>query len=434
MYDQVMERIKNQDPETSMLALRALSWIHHAVRPLNAAELCHALAVEPGDKVFDDEGVPESALVTAVCAGLVTLQGSGTFALVHYTAEEYLKRRPRSLFPDIKLELAQNCLTYVSLDDFGEGPSLGDEQLDKRLTLYPFYSYAASFWGCHVRGDAEAQLQSTIVEFISQEMKTMSSIQALQTTKSRYPKWSQEFTKLVTGLWVAINFELPIVCAFLMSQGADLEAKDSSGQRLLHRAAIQGCTDIMDMLLERQVDLDATSNDYKRTALHWASVHGHYKIAKALLARHAQVDARDKGKRTVLSLAASNGDESLVRLLLDAGADIDARDAYGGTPLYRAAESGNHAATRILLDAGANINAASIFNQTALHRAADVGHLAVTVCLLEKGANVNLKDEYGWTPFYRASDNGHGEVATLLLEHVQQPKELAKPLISLEVG
>ena len=419
MYDQVMKRIQNQNPESSTLAMRALSWIYHTARPLDYAELCHALAIEPGDKAFDEEGIPELALVETVCAGLLTVQGNGTVGLVHYTAGEYFQQHSETWFPNGKIEVARTSLIYISLNDFEDGPCPGDVQLDNRLGQYPLYSYVARFWGYHAHGNVEKHLQPLIMEFLSNELKVMSSIQALQTTKSRFPGWSQEFTKSIQGLWIAAEFKLCNVCAALISEGANVEAKDSCGQRPLHRAAIQGCEELLEMLLEKNAELDARSDDLSRTALHWASSHGRPKAVRLLLTRGAQINACDKRKRTPLSLSASNGNEAVIRLLLDAGADINARDAYKGTALYRAAESGHLTATRMLLDAGADIDAANIESQTALHRAADVGHLPVVTILLERGADLKLKDYYGWTPFYRAADNGHHEVAELLSEFAQ---------------
>ena len=419
MYEQVMLRIQSQNIESSTLALRILSWIHYAARSLSSAELCHALAIEPGDKAFDEEGVPELTLVEAVCAGLVTLQTNGRVALVHYTAGEYFQQHAEDWFPNGRMEVARTCLTYISLDDFEEGPCLDDNMFEKRLRAYPLLSYAAHFWGYHIRGDLEMDLRSIIFRFLSHDSKVMSSVQALQTTRSSFPNWSQEYTESIQGLWVAATFGLCNVCAVLLRQGVNVQAKDSLGQRALHRAAIQGYDTITQMLLDADAELDARSDDFSRTALHWASLNGRPEVIQILLARGAQVDASDKRKRTSLSLAASNGSEVVIRLLLSAGADVNFRDAYGGTALYRAAESGHDTAIRILLEAGADIDAANEFSQTALHRAADVGHLQVATTLLERGANLSLKDYYGWTPFYRAADNGHGEVAKYLSDFAQ---------------
>lgn len=47
-----MERIK-KDPDGEKLANRVLSWITYAKRPLNTAELQHALAIKIGEFEFN---------------------------------------------------------------------------------------------------------------------------------------------------------------------------------------------------------------------------------------------------------------------------------------------------------------------------------------------------------------------------------------------
>ena len=70
----------------------------------------------------------------------------------------------------------------------------------------------------------------------------------------------------------------------------------------------------------------------------WVADHGTPLVVKALLARGADVKARDKAGRTALHYAAWNGNTARknVRLLLAAGADVDAKDVNGKTPLMLA--------------------------------------------------------------------------------------------------
>src|SRR5947209_15163589 len=57
-YDEAIERIKGQLPGNRARARSALSWITYALRPLTTGELCHALAVEPGNKQLDQDDIP----------------------------------------------------------------------------------------------------------------------------------------------------------------------------------------------------------------------------------------------------------------------------------------------------------------------------------------------------------------------------------------
>ncbi len=74
-YDQAMQRIQNQDEGQAALAHKVLYWISYSLRPLTAAELQHALAVELGDDDLDEDGLYETELMVSVCAGLVTVGG-----------------------------------------------------------------------------------------------------------------------------------------------------------------------------------------------------------------------------------------------------------------------------------------------------------------------------------------------------------------------
>jgi hypothetical protein len=72
-YNNAMTRIEGQIPSHRELALQILTWISHAVRPLQIREMQHALAVQIGDREFDDEGIESETVLVSVCAELVTV-------------------------------------------------------------------------------------------------------------------------------------------------------------------------------------------------------------------------------------------------------------------------------------------------------------------------------------------------------------------------
>lgn len=101
----------------------ALTWISLAFRPLEVEELQHALAVRPGDRNFDSEALPDIALVVSVSAGLITIdEDSRTVGLVHFTVEEYFRKKKANLFPRADILLAETCITYVSYDQVTKNP------------------------------------------------------------------------------------------------------------------------------------------------------------------------------------------------------------------------------------------------------------------------------------------------------------------------
>jgi uncharacterized protein len=84
-------------------------------------------------------------------------------------------------------------------------------------------------------------------------------------------------------------------------------------------------------LLSVGADAGAVAAHSLVTPLIRASEGGHTEVARLLLARGADPNARDATGRTALAAAAEYGDPELVRVLLQAGADPEHKDAEGRT-------------------------------------------------------------------------------------------------------
>lgn len=153
-YDEAMTRIRGQVSEHCELAMSALTWISLALRPLEVEELQHALAVRPGERDFDPEALPDIALVVSSSAGLITIdEDSQTVRLVHFTVEEYFRKKKVNLFPRADIPIAETCITYLSYDQITNHYPPNEE-------FFPFLRYAAENWGHHLRGSAERALQT----------------------------------------------------------------------------------------------------------------------------------------------------------------------------------------------------------------------------------------------------------------------------------
>lgn len=423
-YEQVLQRIQAQDPYRVELALKVLGWIHHAARPLGTRELQHALAVEPGDPQFDKDGIPDIDLVISVCAGIVEVRENNTMGLVHYTAEEYLKRRSVDFFPDAQMEIATTCLTYLSFDEFAQGPSPNDKVFDDRMELRPLLQYASRYWVRHAQDNPEAEIKALALAFLKQDCKVASSVQASEALVSRITTHSQRFRHNARGLWVTASNGLYDLTVALLNDAASIEAEDLEGERPLHRAATNGHYDVTLLLLDHWANIHAESHS-GATALHYAAFHGHQRIVRLLIDKGAVVGACNKRGWTPLHLAASNGHRDISELLLSRRADIQVKDGYGATALYRAAENGHHECIQLLVERGAQLDVKNDYDQTALHRAAENGHLSAAEILLKHGADYSTKDYYGWTPKYRAADTGHDDIVRLILKF--SPPPLAQP-------
>lgn len=151
------------------------------------------------------------------------------------------------------------------------------------------------------------------------------------------------------------------------------------------------------------------------TPLHGAAILGYAEVMDALLTRGAQVDATSDLGRTPLHELASFREASLdiANLLLASGARARARDAEGAEPLHLAAQTGTVEMIRRLLEAGADAGATTDRGFSPLHQAAEVGRADVVAILLDAGADPNLAAGE-WTPLRLAEEHDRREVAALL--------------------
>jgi len=141
--------------------------------------------------------------------------------------------------------------------------------------------------------------------------------------------------------------------------------------------------------------------------------------AKALVAKHVDVNAAQADGTTALHWATHWSDLDTVRLLLAAGANPKVTNRFGASPLSEAAALGNAALVEALLNAGADAKSlTTIDGETVLMTAARAGNAATVKLLLERGAEVNVKETYkGQTALMWAAAERHTDVVKLLLDH-----------------
>ena len=162
---------------------------------------------------------------------------------------------------------------------------------------------------------------------------------------------------------------------------------------------------IVRALVEKHADVNAADSD-GTTALHWASYRDDVATADVLIKAGARVNAATDLGVTPLWNASLNGSEAMVKRLLQAGANPNAALLLGETPVMAAARAGHRAVVEQLIAKGADVNARGARQQTALMWAAAQKHPAVVKALLAHGADLQARSEV-WTEVMAVSPHGY---------------------------
>ncbi len=328
-YSDVIERIDGQLAEDRSLARRTISWISYAQRPLITQELCHALAVVPGDKALNGDGFYDVEDIISVCAGLVTIDESNVIRLVHYTTQEFFEHIRLEWNPDALEEIASICLTYLAFDTFRSGSCRSDEDFEERVGKSIFLDYAARYWVEHVR-PVEAAVSELALAFLQDDALASCNTQIISMKHStqimsmkgyKYQGYSQIFPQATTGLHLSARFGLVLLSRMLLTVDykeslISVNAKDSDGRTPLSWAAGNGHEAVVKLLLETS-QVEVNSKDYyNQTPLSRAAQNGHEAVVKLLLkTNQVEVNSEDESHLMQLSWAVRNGDEDLVELL-----------------------------------------------------------------------------------------------------------------------
>jgi ankyrin repeat protein len=205
-----------------------------------------------------------------------------------------------------------------------------------------------------------------------------------------------------TPLHSAARFGREDLAQQLIAGGADIGAGDEpAGNTPLHLAAQYGHLRVAQVLVAAGADVSA-GNKRGRTPLHDAvsglggtsDLDGRVEVAKLLIARGANVNARERGSgRTPLDEAAASSidranSERMTGLLLASGASVENADPQRPSTLQQAAAQGNVSTIRSLLDGGADPNSADR-DSTALATAAYMGQTEAVALLLARGADAS---------------------------------------------
>lgn len=205
--------------------------------------------------------------------------------------------------------------------------------------------------------------------------------------------------------WAARNKHLG-VAKFLMKSGADANTKDNFGNIPLYYSVWLGKNDeIAECLISNGTDVNF-KNSSGASLLFLASREGKEKIAKLLVKKGADLDQQDVVGKTPLYISVENKYQKIVDLLLSSGARISVNDKFGRSPLHQSSIEGYVKIAELLLASGADINKKDNMGDTPLYYAEKHGHEKLTHLLRSKGGYTKAKVEnFGFSPLLKKNLN-----------------------------
>ena len=386
-------------------ARRLLQCLVAAIRPLRVEELAEVLAVD-----FDDaSGIPKlnpswrwenqkQALLTS-CSSLIVIVDTGDSRVVqfsHFSVREFLTStrlatssqdvsRYHVVFEPAHTILAQACLsTLLRLDNLTE-----DSSVEER---FPLARYAAEYWVRHAQFEDVASRIKGMEDLFDLDKQCFAAWRDLhdidtdssesvffQVTFSKpantplYYAALCGFSKLVEQLIVKYPQHVNAIGGYYMTPAAAaLERRHFQLALVLHRNGSS---------------VDPPGRD-RVSLLHSAAYCGDLEMVQVLLDYGVDINAQSDFGSTPLDFTLRSFDDKTgfpaVPLLLDRGADPNIRDNSGST---------------------------------TLHRALQRGWIDIARLLVEHGASVEVQDGKGRTPLDVASWEHRDEIMTLLLEH-----------------
>ncbi|MEI6876814.1 MAG: ankyrin repeat domain-containing protein, partial [Spirochaetota bacterium] len=178
---------------------------------------------------------------------------------------------------------------------------------------------------------------------------------------------SIRFEEGKTPLHKAVDKQQRGIVEFLLSRGANANARDGSGSTPLHEAIRSGWLEGAALLLANKADPNARDG-FDNTPLHISMPESNRAAGiDLLLSKGADPSLKDRNGNIPLHVAIQVGyPEGLVQKLISAGSAVNASNSVGDTPLIVAARSGRLEYVPALLAADADIFANNARGESAL--------------------------------------------------------------------
>ena len=474
--DETYERaLLELDEDMRQDAQRLFQCLSVSIRPLRVEELADILAIRFDEEVpmFNPDwrlGDAEEA-VLSVCSNLISVvdvQGSQVVQFSHFSVKEFLTSDRLAISREnlsgyyIVPHSAHTILAQASLSVLLQ---LDDGINKDSIQKFPLSGYAAEHWVNHGRFEnVSSSIQVAMKQLFNPEKPHFSvwvwiyDIDdpwrgSMPTIHPERPTAVPLYYAVLCGFRGLIEhliatylrdidtrggyYESPLLAAFikedvdtallLLCQGADVNARDKGGRSPLHRASRGVRTDIVQILLEHNADVNqdfmeritniGSSYTEGWTPLHMASQEGRIKIAELLIQHGADVCCSRNEGWTPLLLASQYGHVKMAELLIQHGADVCFSMNDGQTSLHLASQKGHVKMAELLIQNDADVCSPTNDGWTPLYWASQEGHVKMVELLIQHGVDLHSPNNDGWTTLHLSSKQGHVEIAELLIQH-----------------
>ena len=325
-YDATIQQINRQGPQVSRAAYQVLTWILLTKSPLTAEEMEHAMAVEPGSQEFDNDDIIPAHKLVDLCSGLVMIDQAGGVRFAHPTIREYITAQPTVVGLCPESHITRKCLTYLLYKEFGKTPCQSLQQLKQRLAAYPFLSYCAWAWPRHMdEQPADGECHQMVQDLFDNENHWRSAMKACSYTSNLDDSRFAAEQTLTTLHYAAYLGVVAVVDRILAKDASLIDATESGGFTPIMVAIGWKHTLFVSKMLECKANINILGDG--GAALHRAAAQGTSDTIELLLAVPGiDVDQLDKKGYSPLAVAVTCGHVDVAVRLLKAGAKLGARD------------------------------------------------------------------------------------------------------------